>query len=158
MSSGLVIALLSMVLAITLSGFGSVKGVGIASQAAVGVLTEDPSKFGRLLVLQLLPGTQGLYGFVVAIMVLVSTGVLGGEVDVSLTHGLAYFMTCLPMALGGFYSAIIQGKVAAAGINLISKRPEESGKAIVAASLVELYAILAFVISLLVVIQIPNIA
>lgn len=154
--SGLLLALLGAAIAVGLSGMGSAKGVGIASQAAVGVLTEDPGKFGKLLVLQLLPGTQGLYGFIISVMVLLNVGILGGDQNVSLIAGFIYLASCVPVALGGYFSAIAQGKVAASGISLVAKRPAESGKAIVAASLVELYAILAFVISLLAVLKIAS--
>lgn len=152
---GMFFAVAGAALAVILSGIGSAKGVGIASQAASGVLVEDPSKFGKLLVLQLLPGTQGLYGFVVGFLVLVFTGVLGGTTTLSIESGLMYFGACMPVAFGGLFSAISQGKVAASGISLVAKRPSESGKAIVSATLVEFYALLAFVVSILAVVFIP---
>ena len=153
---GLLVALLGAALAVVLSGMGSAKGVGIASQAAAGVVTEDPSKFGKLLVLQLLPGTQGLYGLIVGVMVMLNVGILGGQVPADLATGLNYFAACIPIAVGGFYSACHQGKVAVAGCNIIAKKPAESSKAIVSASLVELYALLAFIVSFLMVINIPR--
>lgn len=156
--SGLVLALFGAALAVGLAGIGSARGVGVASQAAVGVLTEDPGKFGKLLVLQLLPGTQGLYGFIIAVMVLLNVGILGGDANVSMASGFLYLASCLPIALGGYFSAIYQSKVATSGISLVAKRPSESGKAIVSASLVELYAILAFVISLLSVLKISSLS
>ena len=42
---GIVYALLGAALAVLLAGAGSSIGVGIAGQAAAGVVTEDPSKF-----------------------------------------------------------------------------------------------------------------
>ena len=63
---GLVYSLLGAAVAVFLAGAGSALGVGIAGQAAAGVVTEDPSKFAKVLVLQLLPGTQGIYGLLVA--------------------------------------------------------------------------------------------
>ncbi len=155
---GLFLALFGAALAVGLAGVGSAKGVGLASQSAVGVLTEDPGKFGKLLILQLLPGTQGLYGFIIAVMVLLNVGILGGSADVSMVSGFLYLASCLPIAIGGYFSAIAQSKVAAAGISLVAKRPGESGKAIVSASLVELYAILAFVVSLLSVLKINSLS
>lgn len=146
---GPVFALIGAALAVGMAGVGSAKGVGMASEAALGVVNEDPSKFGKMLVLQLLPGTQGLYGLIIGIMVLLNTGILGGEAPANLMQGLAYFAACLPIAIGGLWSAIAQGRVAVAGINVVARRPEESSKAIVSASLVELYAILAFVVSIL---------
>jgi len=151
---GSVYALLGVALAVFLSGMGSAKGVGIASEAAAGVVTEDPSKFGKLLVLQLLPGTQGLYGFIIGVMVMLNIGILGGEPVTSTAEGLMYFASCLPIAIGGFYSASAQGKVAVAGCSLVAKKPGEASKAIVSASLVEMYALLAFIVSFLLVINV----
>ncbi len=153
---GLFFALLGAALAVGVAGVGSAKGVGIASEAAAGVITEDPSKFGKLLVLQLLPGTQGLYGLIIGIMVLINTNVLSGagNADMPLTTGLFYLAACLPMAIGGLFSGISQGRVAATGANIVAKKPEESSKAIVSASLVELYALLAFITSFLMIINI----
>ena len=147
-------ALLGAAIAVILSGMGSSKGVGIASEAAGGVLADDPSKFGKLLVLQLLPGTQGLYGLIVGVMVLLNTGILGGEVVTETAVGLQYLAACLPIAFGGYFSAGAQGRVCAVGVNLTAKRPEESSKAIVSASLIELYALLGFIVSFLMVINI----
>jgi len=147
-------AILGASVAVLLSGMGSARGVGIASEAAAGVVTDDPSKFGKLLVLQLLPGTQGLYGLIIGIMVMLNVGILGGSAPQSAAEGLMYLAACLPIAIGGYFSAASQGRVAVAGCNIIAKKPNESSKAIVSASLVELYALLAFIVSFLMVINI----
>ncbi len=151
---GSVYALLGVAVAVFLSGMGSAKGVGIASEAASGVVTEDPSKFGKLLVLQLLPGTQGLYGLIIGVMVMLNIGILGGEAVKSTAEGLMYLASCLPIAIGGYFSAACQGKVAVAGCSLVAKKPAEASKAIVSASLVEMYALLAFIVSFLLVINV----
>lgn len=147
-------AILGASIAVILSGMGSSRGVGAASEAAGAVLTDDPSKFAKLLVLQLLPGTQGLYGLIVGVMVMLNIGILGGEPVVDPSVGLQYLVACLPVALGGYFSAKSQGRVCVVGINLTAKRPEESSKAIVSASLIELYALLGFIVSFLFVINI----
>ncbi|MBQ7974477.1 MAG: V-type ATP synthase subunit K [Clostridia bacterium] len=154
MDYGLFIALTGAALAVAVAGMGSARGVGIASEAAAGVVSEEPEKFGKLLVLQLLPGTQGLYGLIIGVMVLLNTGILGGTTPESIAEGLSYFAACLPMALGGYFSAAAQGRVCVTGVHIIAKKPEESSKAIVSASLVELYALLAFIVSFLMVINI----
>ena len=151
---GMAFALLGVALAVGMAGMGSSKGVGIASEAASAVVADDPSKFGKLLVLQLLPGTQGLYGLIVGVMVLLNIGILGGDPIADVPTGLAYMMACLPIAIGGYFSAKSQGRVCATGVNLTAKRPEESSKAIVSASLIELYALLGFIVSFLTVINI----
>ena len=152
---GLALAILGAALAVILAGCGSAKGVGLAGQAAAGLLSKDPSMFGKVLILQLLPGTQGLYGFLIAILVLVNVGVLGGAPkDLSWQQGMYYLVACLPIAFAGLISAIHQGKVASAGVSLIAKKPDQVGKAITMASLVEFYAILPFLISLLAVLSV----
>ncbi len=143
---GVVIAALGMAMSVILSGIGSAKGVGMVGEAASGVIIEEPHKFGKSLVLQLLPGTQGLYGFVIGLMVL---GKL--SVDMTLAEGFYLFMSCLPVAVVGLISAIAQAKTAVAGIAILAKNEEHSTKGIIYAVMVETYALLAFVISLILV-------
>jgi V/A-type H+-transporting ATPase subunit K len=128
---------------------GSAKGVGIVGQASAGLLTEDPSKFGKALLLQALPGTQGIYGLITAFLIIMKIGLFGTPVDLTVAQGGYFLMASLPIAVVGYFSAIHQAKVAAAGINLIAKRPDEVGKAITASALVETYAIFALLVSLL---------
>jgi V/A-type H+-transporting ATPase subunit K len=143
---GVVFAALGAALAVILSGFGSAIGVGLVGESASGLIIEEPQKFGKSLVLQLLPGTQGLYGFVIGLLVL---GQL--SVGMGLSHGMYLFMACLPIAFVGWISAIAQGKTAAAGIAILAKNEEHSTKGIIYAVMVETYALLAFVISLILV-------
>ena len=147
------LALLGAALAATLAGMGSAKGVGLVGEAASGLLSEDPSKFVKALILQALPGTQGIYGLITALLIIYKMGILGGTpVELTVTQGAYFLMASLPIAIVGFYSGIKQGKVAASGISLIAKRPKEVIKALTAAALVETYAIFAVLVSLLLVI------
>ena len=146
------LALLGAALAVILAGMGSAKGVGMVGEAASGLLTEDPSKFGKTLILQALPGTQGIYGLITAFLVIFKIGLLSGSpAQLTVAQGIYFLMACLPIAIVGYFSAIKQAKVAASGVNLIAKRPDEVGKAITAAALVETYAIFAVLVSLLLV-------
>ncbi len=154
MTLGTGLALLGAALATIFAGIGSAKGVGMATEAGMGVLSEDPSKFGKMLVLELLPGTQGLYGFIVSFMMLLNIGILGGSMDLSLEKGILYLAAALPIAIGGLISGIAQGRAAVAGISLVAKREQEFSKAMVSTTLVEIYALLAFLVSLLSVINI----
>jgi V/A-type H+-transporting ATPase subunit K len=147
---GIVYALLGAALAVFLAGSGSAIGVGIAGRAAAGVVTEDPSKFAKVLIMQLLPGTQGIYGLLVGFITLSKVGLLGGgaaELDVQ--TGLLILSACLPIAVAGLISAIAQGKTAAASIGIVAKKPEQFGKAMLFPAMVETYAILALLISIL---------
>ena len=152
---GMFFALLGAAIATVLAGIGSAKGVGGAAQAAMGVLSEDSSQFGKMLVLTLLPGTQGLYGFIVGFLILVSCGVLGGETP-TFTQGLWYFGASLAIGFGGLFSGIAQGKAAVSGIAMSAKNDKNFSKGMVSVTLVEIYALLAFIVSLLVVISIPG--
>ena len=147
---GISLALLGAALAAGLSGSGSAIGIGIAGESAAGVMTEDPGKFGLCLILQALPGTQGIYGLITTFIVLGKIGLIGGQAaTVDWTHGIAIFAACLPMALGGWLSAIAQGKTSAASIQMIAKRPEDMGKALVLPAMVETYAVLSLLISII---------
>ena len=148
-SMGLVFALLGAVLASLMAGIGSAIGVGSAGQAAAGVVTEDPTKFSKVLIMQLLPGTQGIYGLLIAFITLSQIGILGGSADVSLVKGLLYLAACLPMAFVGLWSAIRQGRAAVSGIMMIAKKPDQMSKAMIFAAMVETYAILALLVSIL---------
>ncbi len=156
MTLGTALAVLGAATAAFLAGMGSAKGVGIAGEAANGVVSEDPSKFGKALILQALPGTQGIYGLIVAFMIINNIGLLGGSVaELSLNAGLYYFFASLPIAIVGWYSGISQGRVSAAGMNILAKRPDDFAKGIIAAALVETYAIFAVLVSLLLIIFFP---
>lgn len=152
MSMGNFYAFLGAAIAVILSGIGSSIGVGRAGQAATGLLSKDPSKFGNTLLLQLLPATQGLYGFVIAfIVVFVRINVLGGANMTVLTsaQGLGMLALCMPIAFVGLGSAIMQGNVAVGGINLIGKQDKQIGRAMTMAVLVEIFAIFSFIVSFL---------
>ena len=116
MGNGIIWALLGAAIATGVAGIGSIKGVGMAAETAMGAMSEDSSKFGKMLVLVLLPGTQGLYGFIVTVMMLMNIGVLGGSADMSLTKGLLYLTASLPIAVGGLLSGIAQGRAAVSGL------------------------------------------
>ena len=147
---GIVYALLGAAVAVFLAGAGSALGVGIAGQAAAGVMAEDPSKFAKVLILQLLPGTQGLYGLIIGFVTLSKIGLLGGgPVDVSVQTGLLILAACLPIGIVGLISGKSQGKTAAAAIGIVAKKPDQFGKAMLFPAMVETYAILALLISFL---------
>jgi V/A-type H+-transporting ATPase subunit K len=145
-NGGFILGALGVALAVGMSGIGSAKGVGIAGEAAAGLLSEQPEKFGKALILQLLPGTQGLYGFVIGLLVLRQL-----KPETTLAQGVYLLCACLPIALVGLWSAIAQGKTSAAGIQILAKNPEHNTKGILLAAMVETYAILAFVVSFLLV-------
>lgn len=150
MSLGLILALIGAALAVVLPGIGSAYGVRIGGQAAAGVVSENPDLFGKLLVIQALPGTQGIYGFLTAVMVMLQIGLLGGGAkDVTTSQGLQLLAACAPIIVVGLISAVFQAKVAVSAIHMTAKQPDASAKGITMTALVETYAILALLVSIL---------
>ena len=148
--SGIVIAIMGAAVSAILGGVGSAIGVMLAGKAAAGVTSEKPELFGKMLLLQALPGTQGIYGFLTAILILVQIGILGGStVDLTVAQGWQFFFAALPMAVCGLISGICQGKTAVAAIHMTGKQPEASGKGVTMTAFVETYAILALLVSIL---------
>lgn len=153
--NGLTIAIIGAALAAIMGGLGSAIGVQMAGRAAAGVVSEKPELFGKVLILQAMPGTQGIYGFIVAILVLIQLGLLGGTPrDITAIQGWQFFGACMPAAIVEFVSAIYQAKTAVAGIHMTAKQPDSSTKGITMTALVETYAILALLASILLVIGI----
>jgi len=148
-TTGLILALLGAALAVGMAGIGSALGVWIAGESAAGLMTEDPDKFGQALLLQAMPGTQGIYGLLTGFLVMMNTGIIGDLQPVSTEAGWAILVSVLPIAFVGLISGIYQGRVTSTGISLIAKRPEELGKAITFSAIVETYAVFAFLATLL---------
>ena len=151
---GMGIGLLGAALAVVLAGIGSAKGTGMVGEAGAGLLCEDPGKFGKVMILQVIPGTQGIYGFVVSFLCILFMGVMipageaGSAVGMSVPEGFKYFTACLPIAFGGLISGIAQGKVAVASVNLLAKKPDDWSKGMILCIVVEFYAILSLLVSL----------
>lgn len=139
---GVALTILGAALAAGLAGTGSAIGIGYPARAAAGVIAEDPSKFGSAFLLVVLPGTQGFYGFVAAFLII-------GKISqvVSIEQGLQFLFAGIPVGFVGLISAIHQGKVGAAGVSLVAKRPKEAIKGVILAAMVETYAVLGLLIS-----------
>lgn len=155
---GIVFALMGAILATFMGGIGSAIGVSMTGRAAAGVVTEDPNQFGKVLILQLLPGTQGIYGLLIGFVTLTQIGILGGSAEISLAKGLLYLAACLPMAIVGWVSALQQAKASVSSIALVAKRPDQFGKAMIFPAMVETYAVFALLISILAIIGIGGLA
>ena len=147
---GLAIGFLGASLACGLCCAGSAKGCGLAGEAGTGLLSEDPSYFGKVLILQVIPGTQGLYGFVTAFIILMQLGLFSDSIKVlTIEQGVFVLLACLPITIIGYYSAIKQATVAVSGVTILDKHPEDFMKGVISAALVETYAAFAFLTSLL---------
>ena len=147
---GLAFAIGGAALSVALAGVGSIIGVARSGRAASGVVSEEPEKFGKVLLLQALPSTQGIYGFIGAFWVILKLGLLGGEVPlISWETGLAIAFACLPVAIGGLFSGMFQGSVTIAGMNIVAKKPQEAGKGVILSAMVETYAVLGLLATIL---------
>jgi V/A-type H+-transporting ATPase subunit K len=145
---GMLVALAGAALAAALAGTGSAVGCGIAGEAGSGVVAEDPEKFGRLLLLQALPGTQGIYG-IVGMFLAINKIMAMGAASMTVGEGWRVFFACIPLAVTGLTSGISQGKVCAAACGLTAKRPEEMGKGMIFGVVVETYAVLGLLATIL---------
>ena len=154
MSTGMVLALIGAALSTILAGIGSAWGVGMAGQAAAGVTAEKPDLFAKVLILQLLPGTQGIYGLLVTFITLSRIGVLGGTAVTDTNTGLMYLFACLPIAICGLISAYHQARTSVASIGVVAKDPDQFGRAMLFPAMVETYAILSLLVSILAVVNI----
>ena len=145
------IAYLGAAMAAFMAGIGSAVGIGIAGRSATGVLSEKPERYGQLFLQVVLPGTQGFYGFVIAFFAMGKIGEFLDANALDVRTALAILAGCLPIAFAGMLSAIHQGKTCSAGILMTAKRPEMAVKAgVLYAAMVEVYAVLGFLISLLI--------
>jgi V/A-type H+-transporting ATPase subunit K len=150
MELGFTLAVLGGAIAVVLGGIGSAIGVGLAGQASSGVMSEDPGKFGSLLLLVALPGTQGIYGFLSAFLVMLKIGLVGEALKtLTVYQGWQVLIACLPVAFAGLISGIHQGKVCASGVYMVAKQPKDIMKPVIMAALVETYAVLGLLISIL---------
>jgi len=151
--NGNFLAMLGAAFAVIFAGLGSARAVGMVGEAAAGVVTEEPDRFAQTLLLQALPGTQGIYGLITAFVIFFKIGFFSGQgmVQLNTVQGVLFLVASLPIAIVGYKSAIAQGKAAMAGIGIIAKRPQELAKAITFAAMVETYAILALLGSILMV-------
>ncbi len=154
--NGGALAILGAAVAVGLAGIGSAKGVGQVGEATAGLLSENPNQFGKAFLLMALPMTQGIYGLVIAFLIVFKCGLFTeGGMDnllaLSVEEGAYYLMSALPIGVVGLVSALKQARVSVSGINLLSKRPDQVMKAVTSAALVETYAIFALLISVLLV-------
>lgn len=147
--TGLDWAYLGAALAAIGGGIGSSIGITSIANAAAGIVSEDSEKFGKVLPLAAMPGTQGIYGLVTMILVFVFTGIFGGSPDLSAAEGLRVFYACLPVAALCLVSGIYQGLTAVGAAGMVARRDEDAGKALIFPALVETYAVFALVVTIL---------
>lgn len=150
MANGYVYGIIGIALCVLLCGIGSSVGLFKTGSAAAGVLGENPKKFGKIMVLVLLPATQGIYGFI--------TGIIASSAlteAMSAAAGWAVFGAVMPMAISGLVTGIFQGKSAVNCIYAVGKQDSLGGKLIIYPAMIEFYAILGLIISIMLVGSLP---
>lgn len=145
------LTLFGAAMAALLPGYGSAKAVSRIGQVINGVLADQSELFGRALILQALPGTQGIYGLLTFFLIVTRSGMMsqGFSVEITFTQGLLWFLAALPIMVVGYLSTSWQGYVCETGVNLIAKRSDQLGRVITLAVVVETYAIFALLASII---------
>ncbi len=163
--NGQVLAIIGLALSTICCGIGSSIGLKASVTATSGVLSSDPNKFSKVMILTLLPATQGIYGLLISFMglshtpevldptILAQAAQLVPEavaaVSANTQAGLAVLFACLPIAICGMFSGIAQGKAAASAIVAVGKKPEVGGRLLMFPAMIETYALLALVVSII---------
>ncbi len=147
--SGLEWAYLGAAFAAIGGGIGSAIGITSISNTATGIVAEDAEKFGKVLPLAAMPGTQGIYGFITALLVFIFFGFFGGEAELTAAEGLRVFYSCLPVTFLCLVSGIYQGATAVGAAGMVARRDEDAGKALIFPALVETYAVFSLIVTIL---------
>ncbi len=132
---------------------GPIIGITYAASAGTGILAEDPGKFGRILPIVAMPGTQGMYGFITAILVWFLFLREPQELREA-TIGFQIFLACIPVAVACLFSGVYQGRASVGSAALVARRSEEGGRALIFPGLVETYAVLSLIITILILLDI----
>lgn len=149
---GLMIAIAGAATGAILAGIGSILGVRTVGQASAGLVSENPDAFGKVLILTALPGSQGIYGFLAAVIIANKVGLLtGAPIDISVAQGFQILLATIPVGILGMFSAMFQGRLAAAGVQIVAKKPDAGGKGVILSAIVETYAVLGLLITILLV-------
>ncbi|MDD5778289.1 MAG: V-type ATP synthase subunit K [Candidatus Thermoplasmatota archaeon] len=138
-------------IAVAVAGIASAFGLAFAGSSAVAVTAEKPELFGRLLVLQVLPMTQSVYGLLIAVLLMMGAGLLGGSAAVDLSNsafGLGGIAIGLVVGLTGI-SAIGQGMVASSSISAVGRNPEVAARGIIFTVMPETIAIFGLLVAIL---------
>jgi len=148
MGTAIILAYIGLGLMIGLSGVGSAIGVSVAGSASIGALKKNENAFGSYMLLSALAGTQCLYGFG-GFFLINNSGVLSE--NITMLQGAAILGSGIALGLAGLISAIKQGEICANGISAIGSGYDLFGKTLVLAVFPELYAIVAFAATFLIV-------
>lgn len=142
------LVVIGCMLAMVIAGIGSSIGLGLAGTSAIAVTAEKPDLFGKLLVLQVLPMTQAVYGLLTAILLMMGAGLLGGEAIVNPLMGTGAVFIGLVVGITGI-SAVNQGMVASASISAVGRNPDVAARGIIFTVMPETIAIFGLLVGIL---------
>lgn len=148
MVTSLILAYVGMAVMLGLTCVGSAMGVVIGGNAVVASLKKNPDIFGSGMILAALPSTQGLYGF--AAFFMLNSSLQGINEGLTWVAGLAVFAAALALGIAGLISAIHQGRLVANGITEMGNGHDVFSSTLILAVFPELYAILTFACTFLV--------
>jgi len=149
-SNNKAMVILGCALAIGIAGISSAIGLSLAGSSAIAVTAEKPELFGKLLVLQVLPMTQSVYGLLTAILLMMGAGLLGtgGGAEVTSLMGMGAIWIGLTVGLTGI-SAINQGMVASSSISAVGRNPDVAARGIIFTVMPETIAIFGLLVGIL---------
>lgn len=148
--SGIVLAIIGAAIASGLAGVGSTLGVSKMARTGAGLVAEDSSQFGSVLLFSALPGSQAVYGMLAAILILQNSGLLSGSIKpMTLEQGGLLLLAGLPVAVTCLASGMFQGSVLASGVQMIAKDKGLTGQVIILGAMVETFAIFGLLVSIL---------
>ncbi len=146
MESGIVLAVIGAAASAVLGGVGSSIGMGIAGAKATGVVAEKPDLFVKAMTMTALPGSQAIYGLLIAFMIYLR---IQGATEISTENGMQFLFAGMLMGFAGLFSGWYQGRVAAGGIGAIARNESLLVSAIILAALVETSAIFGLLMAFL---------
>ena len=146
---GTALAAIGAGVAIGFAGLGSGLGQGMAAAGSVGAVAEDNDMFARGIIFSALPETQAIYGFLIAILLLVFSGLLGGGKGLGVEAGLVAIGVGASIGFAGLGSGMGQGIAASSSVGAIVEDNEMFARGIIFSALPETQAIYGFLIAIL---------
>jgi len=129
-------------IAMGLGCLGSSIGCGIAGMASHAIMSRVEEGHAKFVTLSAIPASQSIYGLILMVIMrgAIRAGTLSGVagIGIGLFAGLAFVA-----------SSVFQGKCCVTAIQAAAKQPAVFGKTFVSITIIESFALFAFVFALL---------
>lgn len=146
---GTALAAIGAGVAVGMAGLGSGIGQGIAAAGSVGAVAEDSDMFARGIIFTALPETQAIYGFLIAILLLVFSGIMNPSIKLTVAQGLIAVGAGAAVGFAGLGSGMGQGITASSAVGAVVEEPDMFARGIIFTALSETQAIYGFLIAIL---------